>query len=128
MGNEGGSWARYQELVLRLLEQHDEKLEELTKQLSDSQSDRLAIRSLIENLQRDSAALRILVKEGTLNHPPLVDRVDSLEKKIDKLIEEEAKRTTATKENAGFKKGVFIAVAGTILTITWEIVKFFFIH
>ncbi len=128
MGGEAGSWAQYQKLVLKLLEQHDEKLEELFKQLKEADSDRATIHVSLASLKEDTELLMSLIRdhEKSSGHGQTIMRLEKLELKVQELSNAETLRTEESKEVQKYKRGMFTAVAGTIIAVGWDLIQHFF--
>lgn len=119
------SWAQYQKLVLKLLEQHDEKLAELQSKIIEGHENSITVINDINSLKEDVEALTALIKEGSANTVLLLSRVDKMELSINKLEITEAERKESSKALVNFKRGLVIAVAGTAITVLWEIIQYF---
>lgn len=121
MENESGSWTQYQKLVLRLLEQHDEKLEELRVKLSDSKQDRVYLKESLSSMKEDIVILFQLVRDGTPHVSSTLSRVDHLEADVKDFKDKEVVREKEKSDLQSYKRALFIAIIGVMASTGWEI-------
>lgn len=122
MTKEGGSWAEYQKLVLKLLEQHDEKLEELSSKLANADSDHALLKETIESLKKDTAFLLGLVRDGLTGSESIIQRINALERDqaIFKKMEQKVERDTL--DARAYKRALSISILGIFASVIWDIV------
>jgi hypothetical protein len=119
-----GTWNQYQKLVLHILEQHDEKLEALRKQLSETASDKVVISENINSLKEDVNFLLGVIRDGaTMGITPILTRVDTIEGDIRSLKDLEAKRADEHKSLKDYKRALFISILGILASIGWSIIE-----
>lgn len=132
MSESSGTWTQYQKLVLKLLEQHDEKLEALRQQLADSVNDRAAISENITSLKVDINFLLALVRDGSAGSVSILSRLDAFDHDIKALKQGEADRTVAQNTEANnimaWKRALFIAIIGILLNVGWDVIQTLFIR
>lgn len=130
MSAESGSWAQYQKLVLKLLEQHDEKLEELSKKLAEDSGDHSQLTASLDNIKSEVSLLINIVRDGNTTSTPLVTRVNDIETIVKdmklKMDEAEQAKKEHAKEAKTLKRSFFIAAAVFVLNLGWDVIKFFF--
>lgn len=122
---ENGTWNQYQKLVLKLLEQHDEKLEALRKQLSDTASDKAVIYENINSLKEDVDFLLGVIRDGSAGITPVITRMDHIESEIKILKEVEIKRADELKSLKDYKRALFISIVGILASVAWSILEKF---
>jgi septal ring factor EnvC (AmiA/AmiB activator) len=125
MSNETGSWASYQKLVLKLLEQHDEKLEQLSKQLNESDTDRARIHISILALKEDMELLKGVIRESSAISAPFATRLDRLEIRVNDLLKLEGNKQKESNETRNYRRGIIAAIVGSSLSIIWSIIEVF---
>lgn len=125
-----GSWSQYQKLVLKLLEQHDSKLEELQTRISVSGEDRAVLARDITDLKENVLILQQLVRDGAKATPSLIARVSHLEIDVEDLQKSEDLRLVKEKEYIAFKRGLIVSliiasssIIVNIINILKELVK-----
>lgn len=125
-----GSWSQYQKLVLKLLEQHDSKLEELQTRISVSGEDRAVLARDITDLKENVLILQQLVRDGAKSTPSLIARVSHLEIDVEDLQKSEDLRLVKEKEYIAFKRGLIVSliiasssIIVNIINILKELVK-----
>lgn len=123
MTKEGGSWAEYQKLVLKLLEQHDEKLEELSLKLINADSDHALHRETIESLKKDTSFLLGLVRDGLSGSESIIQRINALEKELANLKRMEQKVERDTLDARAYKRALSISILGICASVIWDIVS-----
>lgn len=123
MLNESGTWAQYQKLVLKLLEQHDEKLEALRKQYSEIDSEKAADKKYISSLKGDVDLLLTLIRDGTSNVRPLLSRLENIERELKVLQDLEVTKSKELNDIRGYKRALFISIMGILATIGWDILQ-----
>jgi hypothetical protein len=121
--SESGSWAEYQKLVLKLLEQHDEKLEKLQQELTSASADRVILTQIVAGLKDEIAVLVSIVKEGTLTDPSLTERISKLEVAVHEIKEDakEAKKLSQDRKRERF--AIMLAVVGSAIAIVWDVIS-----
>ena len=122
---ENGTWNQYQKLVLKLLEQHDEKLEALRKQLSDTASDKAVIYENINSLKEDVDFLLGVIRDGSAGITPVITRMDHIESEIKILKEVEIKRADELKSLKDYTRALFISIVGILASVAWSILEKF---
>lgn len=131
-----GTWAQYQKLVLKLLEQHDEKIESLSKQLAEAASNSGAnssvVKEKISSLREDVTMLLELVREGNSSKPSILTRIDRLDKNITTLNKDvsdlqshNAEERLEKKDLLGFKRTVLVTIIGVLCTVAWNLIQYF---
>ena len=130
--DENGTWAQYQKLVLKLLEQHDHRIEQLQSGLQKGEADRASLSSTLGQLKADVSDLVDVIQKGP--HPLLI-RVEAIEGKIISLQDKNKIRDTdaADKkrheetleiENLKHKRNMLIAWLAGGVALIWNIVEF----
>lgn len=122
---ENGTWTQYQKLVLKLLEQHDEKLEILVNQLREDEADRAGIHNSIDSLKEDLDKVEKLLsslEESSSKQQRQLERLEH-EANLSRLHQKE--QADEKKELKKYKQGFLVAIAGSAITVIWEIAKHF---
>lgn len=125
---EGGSWTQYQKLVLKLLEQHDEKLDTLRIQLSESKGDSGSIRESISSMKQDIDILLNLVRDGSPGVASILTRIDHLEGGLSNLKSNDEQKKKDVKEIQNYRRALFISVMGILATVIWSLVQRFYLE
>jgi hypothetical protein len=123
---DNGSWTQYQKLVLKLLEQHDEKLETLRKQLADSASDKAVISENITSMKEDIDCLLGLIRDGSMGSIPIITRVASIEADLYTLKQENLAKAKETIGLIAYKRALFVSIMGIIAAVGWDIIRMIF--
>jgi hypothetical protein len=131
MSESGGTWTQYQKLVLKLLEQHDEKLESLRRQLADSEHDKTILEENFNSLKQDVDFLLTIVRDGSSGSISLLSRLESIDYEIRALKKCEEDRNSTQKSDkdnlVAWKRALFIAIMGILLNIGWGLVQTIYI-
>ena len=123
LGEENGSWTQYQKLVLKLLEQHDEKLEALRKQLATSVNDRVVITENINSMKEDITFLLGLIRDGSIGVTPILTKIDHIETELKTLKEQEANRAKEINDIKSYKRALFLSILGILASVGWDILQ-----
>lgn len=127
MAESNGTWAEYQKLVLKLLEQHDEKLEALRQQLANSRNDEATLVENINSLKSDVHFLLGVVRDGAAGSVSLLSRLEAIDHDIKALKQVEADRILTKKDDdtniVAWKRALFIAIMGILLNIGWGVIQ-----
>lgn len=122
---ESGSWTQYQKLVLRLLEEHDKKLEALQEQINSSSQEKTVIAENIKVLKDEVNLLLDLVRDGSVSAPAILSRIDSIENQVQALKQIEVDRKAELTSLKTWKRSMIIAVTGVVLSVGWDIIQYF---
>jgi hypothetical protein len=118
---DNGSLTQYHKLILQLLEQHDQKLDDLRNQIADTGDKRAVILEQISSMKNDITILFGLIRDGSLGVTPVLTRIDHLETSIKSILEVEQNKVKTKNDTLNYRRALFISLLATAATIAWSI-------
>jgi len=116
-----GSWSQYQKLVLNLLEQHDERLEQLRERLAEGSGANKALTNTVNALKKDIDTLKAIVRDGSAGSPPILTRLNRLEGVIHNMEEDAREKADRLLKLQAYRWTLFVTLLGITATILWNL-------
>ena len=107
------AWEEYQNLVLSLLDQHDNKLSQVEEAVKDLELDGVKLDSSVTSLKADTEKIKNILRDGSNS---IFYRIQSLESRFQELDNHQKNDDNQKIELQVFKKGMIIAILSAILS------------
>lgn len=127
MDNEHDGWSQYQKLVLKLLEQHEEKLEDLREQCASNDIGRTTISLQVISLLNDVADLSVLLKDGSPGVIPIITKIDHIDQRISNLEETEVSKKKEIENMISHRRALLVASISIFAAVVGELIQKFWI-